>query len=71
MLVMADDLDSSLFSHQTKKGGGMEGNCTAVIRDPGLLVKAGFMQSKTALCTTNQENMHTCKTSKKFFCNFV
>lgn len=46
-------------------------NCTVVISDPGLLVKAVFMQSRRALCTTNQENMHTWKTSKNFFHNFL
>lgn len=71
MLVMTDDLDSSPFSHQTKKGGGMGGNGTVVIRDPGSLVKTGFMQSKRALCTTNQGNLHTCKTSQKFSHNFI
>lgn len=49
----------------------MGGNCIVVIRGPGLLVKVVYMQSKRALCTTNHKNMHTCKTSKKFFHNFL
>lgn len=47
----------------------MGGNCIVVIRGPGLLVKAGFMQSKRALCTTNQKNMHA-KQARNFSITF-
>ena len=49
----------------------MEGYHIAVISSPGLLVKDVFMQSKIVFHTTNQENMHTCKTNEEFLCNFL
>lgn len=70
--MMTDDLVSSLFSHQIKKEGGMGGDCIAVISSPGLLGKDAFiMQSKIVFYATNQENMHTCKTSEEFLCKFL